>query len=59
MESHNRMAKSMSESYNIPANIGVLGLSLTRIIVLYGQNEYLAITFEVILKRLENYTCDS
>ena len=59
MESHNKMAKSMSESHNIRINIGVLGLSLTRIIVLYVQNEYLAITFEVILKRLENCTYDS
>ena len=33
MESHNRMAKSMSESHNIPENQGVLGVSLTRNIV--------------------------
>ena len=43
MESHNKMVKSMSESRNIPVKQGVLGVSLTRNIVLYVQNEYLAI----------------
>ena len=49
-KSHNKMANSMSKSHNIPENIRVLGFSLTRIIVLYGQNEYLAITFGIFYK---------
>lgn len=48
MESHNRMAESMSESHNIPGKLGVLGVSLTRNIVLYVQNEYLAILYNVL-----------
>lgn len=44
------MEKSALESYNISANFGVLGDSLTRIITLYVQNEYLAITFGIKIR---------
>ena len=55
MESHNKMAESTSESHNISKNIRVLGYSLTRIIVLYGQNEYLAITFGIKIRAVQLY----
>ena len=51
------MARSMSESHNILENIkkGWIGFSLTRIIVLYGQNEYLAITFGIKIRAVQLY----